>query len=638
MGWLPIIFYLIIGLALLVALGLPRRSLHAAGVLALAWIVGMNTVTIVIMTAALATGRFYFGLFWIMLAACAAFLVWKRRDLRELFTLEIVPAHEVIPASRLGRGLYWAACALLAVAILTSIYWVMSFGLTHPLAMSDALTNFAHKARLWFDTRQLMPDLLKDPEYLMYKRRYPAAIPLTEAVWSFIFGGWDGVRLKFIFMTSWIAIGGLIFSMLMRRTGLLAGLLGAAIWMTLPFHLTHPWGGPIDGFADQTYALAMMAGIVIATLYDRERGWPFVVLAGLAAAGGLVVKQEGVIAWGLIFLYFLWRRAPLRHLAIIAGVMIYIMALNKLTTRGLPDHFEGDLTFNLPIAELMDRVGQLPSLLWIKLTNTLHWGPMLWFVIVAFLVFRLIRTPWRRLPSLELFVFAALAGIYMTVIMFTARDFENNFDWSFQRLFIHILPLLCVITFSDFRLAVAEQTAGAGSLANEAVTLAAATPQAQVTLADAAGLRRYVSLYSVIVVVCLAMILVQTRENRSIAEDRHDDIKEARKDPIVSPLGLITRPWNKYGQAIELMEKDGSEKFWFYGERHFYAPKFLNLYLYPRHGIYMSMENQMQLTRLIQYGIQEHIRDVPPTKYDRILNVSRTRIEIVEESEIGLEQ
>lgn len=632
MGWLPILFYLIIGLAVMAGLGWPRRSMHAAGGLALAWILGLGATTLVIMTAALATGRLYFEIFWAILAASAGVLAWRRRDLREMFTMEILPEHEPLPQGRAGRAVYFAACGLMAAAILASIYWVMSFGLSHPLTMSDALTNFAHKARLWFDTRQLMPELLKDPEYLMYKRRYPAVIPLTEAVWSFIFGDWDGVRLKFIFITSWVAIGGLIFALLIRRTGLLAGLLGAAFWMTLPFHLTFPWGGPIDGFADLTYALALVAGVAIAAMYDRERGGAFALLAGLAAAGAMLVKQEGVIAWGLLFLYFLWRRAKWRDLAIIAGVMVFVMALNKLTVRGLPDHFEGDLSFNIGLSELLGRIAQVPGLLLAEFKTTRDWGTAFWLVMGAFLIFRTARVHWRRLISLELFMFAAILGIYMTILMFTARDFHNNFDWAFQRLFIHIVPLLCVIAFSDFRLAAVESDAA------KAIEAPAAAQERAVTLADAAPLIKRCSLQGLVIIFCVAMIVMQTRENRSINNDRLEEMEEIFEADYYHPLALIVKPWKIYGKAVQLMDEDGSEKFWFHGERYFYPPKLLNLHLYPRHGIYMNVKMQEQITKVFQYGREDYIVNVPPEKYDRILHITLYKAELVTESDIGFEK
>src|SRR5690606_6871088 len=101
---------------------------------------------------------------------------------------------------------------------------------------------------------------LLDPEFVMYHRRYPPAVPVAEMTWSFVLGGWDDVKLKWFFLLSWLGLCGAMYALLRRRNDWLIALAGVALWVALPYHLRELHGGVTDAYPEALLQLALVAG------------------------------------------------------------------------------------------------------------------------------------------------------------------------------------------------------------------------------------------------------------------------------------------------------------------------------------------------------------------------------------------
>lgn len=457
MGVLPVILFIVIGTGVMAGLRAPARTLHPVGWVALAWWLGLLTTVAVLMAAAVATGRMHFWLLWVMLAAGVGMLAWKGKALYKEFN-EALHSHATH-----HRPEPWFKTAVLVLSVVVAIlaarnvYYVVSVGASYPLVSFDAINNFAHKAQMWYATGDLQPEPLRDPEYLMYKRRYPPVISAGEALWAYALGGWDGQRVKWMFLACWLSVGALAWAALRRRGNALTAWLGAGLWLCVPMNLTYFFGGAISGFADVPQGMAFLAAAIVAgELFGGNgenklvRDWRMTALVGLLLAGTFWIKKEGLVFWGAMAAVLLWRRAGLGRVGAMAAMAAALYAINALAIRGLPDFLEKDITLDLPLGEIWGRIRIFPALLAEELDRGNNWGGELWGLYGAVWLYKLWRVPARRWVTRELFAFAAMAAVFAAILILTIHSYGRNFDWAFERLIIQIVPLLIVATFSDF--------------------------------------------------------------------------------------------------------------------------------------------------------------------------------------------
>ncbi|GAB4318219.1 MAG: hypothetical protein Kow0059_11570 [Candidatus Sumerlaeia bacterium] len=449
MSVLPIPVFLIIGFGALALMRPPARTLHPVGWAALAWWLGALLTAVVLAAGAVITRRFHFWLVWMLAAGGLGALVWKGGGLwREARAAWNGPVLDDGPAW--ARRAAWIISAALAVFAAQNVYFTFSVGSSYPLISFDAINNFAHKAQMWFTTRELFPEPLLDEEYLMYKRRYPPVVPVIEALWAAMGGGWDGRRVKVFFLICWLSVGVLVWARLRRNAPAVTAWLGAGLWLAVPMNQTYLFGGAISGFADVPLAMAFMAGAAAADELRRRRDWPAAVLAGLLLAGAFWIKKEGLLFWGAAMLYLLWTRAGVLRLGAVVAIAAVFFALHQLMVRGLPSFLERDVTLALAPSEILARVQLFPTLVLEELGRSANWGRELWFIYAVVWIYKLWRLRWRRWLSLELWLFGAMAVAFSAILILTIHSYGRNFDWAFERLLIQILPLFIAGTLAGF--------------------------------------------------------------------------------------------------------------------------------------------------------------------------------------------
>ncbi|GAB4318213.1 MAG: hypothetical protein Kow0059_11560 [Candidatus Sumerlaeia bacterium] len=491
---------MIVGMGVLLGLRFPVRGRPAVGTAALAFWMGIVVTAFLITAAAVVTGRLYYEIFWALVAAGVAVIVWRRSEwlpqgrgpwrsrpdakkpgnaggdfgigdgggarfygdrAAESSGDEENPKPVQEGGGRFVQfesrstnpdtgtpfpGLVKTAALVIGVSIVVQITLTAILATRTPFIGFDAIGNFALKARLWFDSRRLFPPLLTDPEYLMFKRRYPPVIPIAEGVWAMVVGGWKDERIKWLFVSFWLAAGALVFSELRREGARVMAWVGAGLWLLLPFHTNEIFGGAVDGFGDIPVAMAMLAGAAALHSLRESRRPAHFVLLGVFLAGAFWVKKEGLLFAGAAGVYLLWKRADVAKLMIVGAVCVLFYAVHYLTSVGLPHFFEIDISLDIPPGELLRRAALYPVLVLDNLDSAAQWGRKFWWVLGAAWAFKLLFGGRRQWLSAEAFFFLVLFFCYSAIFLLTAFQFERTFESTFDRIFIHLYPLLLIAT------------------------------------------------------------------------------------------------------------------------------------------------------------------------------------------------
>jgi hypothetical protein len=241
--WIGWLLAWALGIAALLAVPRPSSAIarpgEAAFLVGCGWFVGQFFVTL--WMRLLAAAHIPFSIVSIgaplaALAALAAWIAWRRhgpvsfRDAKG--ALRAVPGdlaseHRVLWLALLG----WLALrfALLLIEVLR-----------RPLYPWDAWTQWATKARVWYDLRTIVPfgdeaSWLASPVGSMYydaAPNYPGTVPLTQ-VWSAtLLGRWDDALINLPWWLTAVTFGVALYGFLRQaRMGPLTALLGT--WLAL---------------------------------------------------------------------------------------------------------------------------------------------------------------------------------------------------------------------------------------------------------------------------------------------------------------------------------------------------------------------------------------------------------------------
>jgi hypothetical protein len=441
MGWEPIVLYVIIGAGILVLFKFPFETFPFSGFLALSFWAGVLIVTFIVILLAIITGKLFFEIFWIVLILSVIALIRQRAALRHYFRLKDRLRH-----SREGKE--FLLLLPLLVCILIEVFFVVSVATRFPIVGFDAVGNFGIKAKLWHQSRSLYPPDLLDSEYLMYKRRYPAVLPVTECIWSSVLGGWKGERIKFFFIACWLSVGLLVHAALRRREQGVIPWIGMSLWILLPFSLWEVFGGAIDGFGDIPFGIAMLAAIVAIEACYTSKNFRHIVLMGILIAGTFWVKKEGVPFVAAALLFLLWKRVPWRTIALVIAVSGIFYLVHIMATRNVPHFFEKDITLNISFSELLSRFKQYIVLTVRELNSNRQWGNKFWLILLFAWMYKIAFVRFKFLVTRELYFFLFMFAAYSLVFHLTLFDFSRVMQSTFDRLFIHIYPLLVIATLS----------------------------------------------------------------------------------------------------------------------------------------------------------------------------------------------
>jgi hypothetical protein len=341
------IFGLLFGLLLLWAFGiaclaaLPSRTARMSAPGGVAWLVGAGGMAGLFLATlwlrVLSLAGIHFSVAAIalpLLVATLALGYWaaRRSDARGAIRASLRDAVAEFSGStldRTGRILWRLLLAWLALR------FAMLFAeiATRPLFPWDAWTQWATKARVWYELGRIVPFARTDAwfaagggAYFDAGPHYPGTVALMQVLAGNFLGRWDDTLMNLPFWMLALAFAFAAYGALRAMEfSPLAALTGTWLVASLPLANTHV---ALAGYADLPLALYFCAGILAGLRWHKSREPADAVLALLLLAACPLLKIPGRI-WALLALPALivaW--LPRRGLRIVGiGYAVAILGL-----------------------------------------------------------------------------------------------------------------------------------------------------------------------------------------------------------------------------------------------------------------------------------------------------------------------
>jgi hypothetical protein len=306
------------GIACLAAL--PRRTPHVDDPGASAWLVGAGGLTGLFLATlwlrALSLAGIAFGAAAIalpLLAATVALGAWiARRDRQasqDAIGKRMRDALAAMAAALYGRALddkeRWLWRLLLAWLALRAVLLLVEVA-THPLYPWDAWTQWATKARVWYELGRIVPFERTDAwfaatgiTYFDAGPNYPGTVGLIQVLASNFLGRWDDTLMNLPFWMLGVAFAFAVYGAL-RGMAFTPPWAMAGTWLvsSLPLANTHI---ALAGYADLPLAMYFCVAILACLRWLRTREPADAALALLMLAACPLLKVPGRI-WALLAL------------------------------------------------------------------------------------------------------------------------------------------------------------------------------------------------------------------------------------------------------------------------------------------------------------------------------------------------
>ncbi len=445
-----------LGFSLLLALDWPRPAADSSGSafptsghalrLGYGYFIGVLLLTLWMRALALAgVGFARLSIGAPLLAVTVALLLLARRRkpislaaVRDTATMLIRPP---LPRwQRIGWTLLLAWLAFRFASLAVEVAW-------RPLYPWDAWTQWATKARVWYELSRIVPFVPADAwlagqgsAFFDASPNAPATIPLLQAWGSIALGRWDDSAMNWPWLLMLVALALAAYGAL-RDAAIppLGALIGAYLVVSLPLVDAHvALAGDADLMLSGTYALAALA----LHRWARRRDVRDSLLALVLALSCPLIKTQGVV-WALTLIpgvvVALLPRRGLKLVAWsfgVAALALVVLARTELTLHGVSLHFD----YGPRWRTLLDA--------YLMLGN---WH-LLWYGAAALAIVgtrRLVRAP---LAPLAIVVASALAFL-LVAFAFPSDVAAWSADFAaINRATLHIAPLLtclCVLLWAE---------------------------------------------------------------------------------------------------------------------------------------------------------------------------------------------
>ena len=438
-----------LGMGLVAALPRKTESIANAGELTWTmgsgWFVGALLVTLWMRAISLAGIKFgvvAIGAPLIMLAALLLGIVWRRR--KDHWAKLLRGARRSLGGADLAgwrRGAWlWllAWVALRFTLLMGEIVW-------RPLYPWDAWTQWATKARVWYELKSMVP-FATAPEWLQSNGsayfdaapHYPATVSLWQ-VWScLLLGRWDDSLMNLPWWCTGVALSLAVFGFLRRIDIEPPGALVATALVTaapiLNVHIA------LAGYADLPMAAYMTLSALAGYLWIQSRSPRDLVPALLFAAALPLIKNPGRIWLALLLPGIVVAIAPRRGLWIVAGAfataagVFLVLAQTNPVILGYHLH----LAFDLPWRGLLDAY-----------FNYANWH-LLWYAVVAAAILgrRVLFAP--AVAPLTVVIGGGLLFLLFGFAFTNARLWVDD-QSTVNRATLHLAPLLFIWVVVVFR-------------------------------------------------------------------------------------------------------------------------------------------------------------------------------------------
>lgn len=303
-----------------------------------------------------------------------------------------------------------------------------------PLYSWDAWSQWATKARVWYELGHLVPFVEPGPwfdtngVYYDQAPHYPPAIPLLQAWSSLGLGRWDDALMNVPWLMGAMALA-LAFYGQARLWGIkpLFAMMFTYFLMSLPMLNTHvALAGNADLFLGAVYGLAAFAFFH----WTRTRNTWQGAMAILMGAGCILIKQPG-IGWTLTLLPALWVVLQPR-----AGLIVMLI----LGVPGMAMLLLFEKEFNLLGYTLKFTYTPVGRPLWDNLAVLDNWH-FLFYLAAAALLISLPRLFAPACRAMTMVVCAALVFV-MVIFFFTHTSVWVESYTVVNRAILHLVPML----------------------------------------------------------------------------------------------------------------------------------------------------------------------------------------------------
>jgi hypothetical protein len=329
-----------------------------------------------------------------------------------------------------------------AYAILLSLIVVRLAGLGleivwRPLFPWDAWTQWATKARVWYELGHLAPFIPANEwlagsvlgAYTDSAPHYPPAIPLLQVWMSYALGRWDDTLMNVPWLLCAAALGMAFYGQARRaQIAPLSAMMFTYFLLSLPTLDVHvSLAGYSDLFMGAVYGLAAMAFFHWARTRDVWQG----AMALMLGLGCILIKQPG-IGWALTFLPALWvvfmPRAGLAGTA--AAIIIGVAALFAA----------GEKNIDLLGYSLSLRFTADWTPFWENMMVMDNWH-LLWFMAAAALVVSRRKLLAPACLSMTVLLFSALSFLAVVFFFTQAQAWAKDYT-TINRALLHMAPML----------------------------------------------------------------------------------------------------------------------------------------------------------------------------------------------------
>ena len=446
LGWL---LPLALGVALMAAL--PRKEGDGTGAGELAWTLGsgwfMGALLLTFWMRALSAAGVKFSALAIgvplaLMAALVLGFVWRRRGRQWAAMLR--GARRALAGADLAGWPRVAWLALLAwlvlrfALLLAEVVW-------RPLHPWDAWTQWATKARVWYELKSMVPFVpvaewleANGAAYYDAAPHYPGTVPLWQVWSSLLLGHWDDSLMNLPWWCTGVALALAIFGFL-RGMGFepLAALAGTWLVAALPLLDAHI---ALAGYADLPMAACLTLAGLAGYRWIQSRSPYDLVPALLFAAALPLIKNPGRIWLPLLLPGLVVALSPRYGQTIVAGAFAVVAAtiLVLAQTNFVLLGYRLNLTLDLPWHGLIDAYFTLAN-----------WH-LLWYAVVAVAILGR-----KHLLAPAIAPLTAVVGSGLLFLIF-GFAFTNARVWvedqsTVNRATLHLAPLLGVWVILVFR-------------------------------------------------------------------------------------------------------------------------------------------------------------------------------------------
>lgn len=372
----------------------------------------------------------------VALAAGSTYLAWRRTPgvagpVTRAAWRSLIGSPGLVGAARIA---WWCVIAWLALRF---ALLAIEVGM-RPLYPWDAWTQWATKARVWYELGQIAP-FARIAEWLAANGRvffdaspeYPPTMPLLQVYNSLLLGRWDDTLMNWPWWQTGVALAFVMYGGLRSlRVSALAALTGTFLVSSLPLANVHV---ALAGYADLPLAATYVAAALALLRWIDARGARDAVATVVLAVACTQIKNPGWF-WAATlvpgFIVAQWPKHGLRiAFAGFAAAAILLVALARFKLRLF--NYELNLTYAPAWGDLVESYFLLGN-----------WH-ILWYgaLAVAALAWRSLLGP--KLAPLTTILIAGLLFLFV-VFGFTTASYYITDQTTVNRATLHLVPLVVV--------------------------------------------------------------------------------------------------------------------------------------------------------------------------------------------------